>query len=64
MLEPFQERVKKEKRDLDEKVDKLKEFLFSDAVRNLPLEDMKLLHEQHYAMKLYSNILEQRISRF
>lgn len=64
MLEPFQERAKKEKRDLDEKMVKLKQYLDSDAVRNISLEDAKLLYYQYGAMEAYSDILGKRISRF
>lgn len=64
MLEPFQERVKKEKNELDQKIAKLNEFLASDATRNLELEDMRLLSDQFFIMKEYSSVLGKRISRF
>lgn len=64
MLEPFQERVKKEKNELDQKITKLNEFLASDATRNVSLEDMRLLSDQYFIMKDYSSILGKRISRF
>lgn len=64
MLEPFQERVKKEKNELDQKIAKLNEFLASDATRNVALEDMRLLSDQFFIMKEYSSVLGKRISRF
>jgi len=64
MLEPFQVRVYKEKEYLDGKISKLNEFLSGEGTRNLCLEDLRLLSDQHYVMQEYSKVLARRISRF
>lgn len=64
MLEVFQLRVYEEKKELDEKISKLNEFLSGDGTRNLALEDLRLLSDQFYVMNEYSRILDKRIRRF
>ncbi len=64
MLEPHQLRVYKERDDLEAKIVNLKEFLYGEASRNLPLEELKLLTDQLTLMNGYSSILSRRILRF
>ena len=64
MLESHQLRVYKERDDLEAKIVKLKEFLYGEASRNLPLEELKLLTDQLTLMNGYSSILSRRILRF
>lgn len=66
-LQPHEERVVTEKRELDEKLAKLKAFCFdpgSQIFKDLPPEDQDLLEYQYEAMKNYSQILRKRIDRF
>ncbi|HAT3959721.1 TPA: hypothetical protein I9Y37_001858 [Citrobacter freundii] len=65
-MEPYQERVIAEARELKEKLDKLTPFVQPEhpIFSTLPLEDRTLFHAQHGAMKAYLSILEIRISRF
>lgn len=67
MMQPHQERVIAEKRDLDEKIAKLHAFCFTNTNAvffALPPVDRDLLEDQYTAMKEYSTILGRRIERF
>ena len=67
MLQPHEERVITEKRELDEKLAKLKAFCFdpgSPIFRALTPADRDLLEDQYTAMEQYSTILGKRIDRF
>jgi hypothetical protein len=61
---PHQERVVVEKKELDEKLDKLKSFLEQPLFRSLPLDEQGRLHHQCDAMEDYSEILGARIEAF
>lgn len=63
-MKPHEERVVAEKRELDEKLVKLKVFLESRVFKELPGFDRDLLEDQSTVMEKYSKILEQRIYRF
>lgn len=64
-MEPHQERVIAEKRDLDEKLVKLTVFITEDRVfRGLPEADKGLLREQQLIMEHFSQVLAARIARF
>ena len=63
-MAPHQERVIEEKRELDEKLEKLGAFLLGAKFNDLDTEDRALLFHQHRAMKTYSHILADRIARF
>jgi hypothetical protein len=65
-MQPHEERVVIEKRELDEKLAKLKAFCFDSgtAFSKLPPEDRDLLEDQFTAMQRYSAILGKRIERF
>lgn len=62
---PHQERVVVEKKELDDKLDKLGIFIDCNPTFCVLLsEDKNLLRMQRSVMKDYSKILGQRIARF
>lgn len=64
-MQPHQERVVTEKRELDEKLDKLKAFIETNATfKTLPEDEQGRLNRQFDAMAEYSSILGQRIAAF
>ena len=63
-MEDYQQRVVKEKEELDEKLSKLTLFLQSDATYHLPRVHLDLLFSQKDAMEEYSDVLRQRITLF
>jgi len=63
-MEPWQERVVAETRDLDERISKLREMTLSKEFRSLPDADRALLKQQLVAMVEYQGILYKRIVRF
>ena len=66
-MQPHQERVVKEKAELDEKLGKLHAFCFGHDTKifgSLSPEERDRLERQYDAMKLYSNILAERIAAF
>lgn len=66
-MQPHEERVVAEKRELDEKLGRLNTFVFSKGNAifiSLPLEEQDLLRSQSLAMEHYSEILGKRIARF
>lgn len=64
MLQPHEERVVIEKRELDEKISKLQVFITSPVFNGLDIHDRNDLEEQYYVMISYSKILDSRIGRF
>lgn len=60
----YQERVHKEKEELDSRIEKLGTFLTGPVWLNLGVIDQELLRDQLYVMKQYALILDQRIERF
>ncbi len=60
----WQERVIKEKADLDAKLNRLSAFGLSESFDELSAEDQGLLGLQHAAMEEYSRVLGRRIDRF
>jgi hypothetical protein len=65
-MQPHEERVVSEKKELDEKLSKLKEFCFGGGkiFSTLHPTDRDLLEDQYTAMDQYSQILGKRIARF
>lgn len=66
-MQLHEERVVNEKRELDEKLAKLKSFCFSPGnptFKELHSTDRDLLESQYSVMEQYSQILEKRINRF
>jgi hypothetical protein len=63
-MQPFQERVIEEKRELDEKIAKLDLFWKGDVFLTLPSAEQVLLRRQLVAMEDYSAMLGERITAF
>ena len=64
-MKPSQQRVVDEKRHLDEKIDKLRSFMFGNPTfTSVPLPEKIRLAKQLEAMELYSEVLGERISAF
>lgn len=64
-MQPHQDRVVTEKKELDEKLDKLKAFIETNPIfKTLPQTEQLLLNRQYDAMAEYSHILGQRINGF
>lgn len=60
----WQLRVIEEKRELDEKLEKLRAFFETEPFNTLIGDDQMLLQEQARYMDTYSAVLHSRISRF
>ena len=63
-MAPFQERVVEEKRELDEKREKLYAFTQTEICHNLPFDERNRLARQLAVMSEYSTILGARIEAF
>jgi hypothetical protein len=61
---PFQERVIEEKKELDDKIEKLKQFFNTAIYQNLPKDERRRLSRQYTYMEGYSNVLKERIDNF
>ena len=64
LLYPHQQRVVKEKEELDEKLEKLLRFFMGDVYKKLDIAEQDRLSAQATAMKRYSDILGERIAAF
>lgn len=62
--QPHQERVIQEKKDLDEKIEKLGAFFPTELCQSLPFNERSRLSRQITVMKEYSSILGERIADF
>lgn len=63
-MPPHQERVVAEKRDLDDKREKLGAFIEGAIYQGLPEAERNRLTQQAIAMATYSTILGERIASF
>ena len=66
-MQPHEERVIAEKREIDDKLAKLDAFCYNPgnpSFKTLPPDDRYLLEKQSEVMKQYSQILGMRIARF
>jgi len=61
---PHQKRVVDEKAELNEKLNKLRQFFLSEQYYSLDREEMLRLQKQAEVMQAYSDILSERISHF
>ena len=61
---PHQERVVKEEQELDEKIEKLNNFLGTSIFASLDTREQERLSRQLYHMQCYSSILAERIVAF
>jgi hypothetical protein len=60
----WQDRVRMEKSELDERIGKLCDFLRTEAYRALPHTDQHLLDRQLCHMRDYAHVLFMRVARF
>lgn len=58
---PHQERVISEERELNAKLQDLREFYDTETYKSLPSEEKVLIHRQHEAMFKYLSALRERI---
>jgi hypothetical protein len=64
-MQPHQQRVVDERKDLDEKRDRLKAFIEESPIfKSLPVDERRRLKSQFDVMTQYSNILSHRIAAF
>ena len=63
-MEDFQTRVVEEKKELDDKIEKLSTFLQTDMFGSLPDVEQARMTRQKRAMKEYSKVLGERITSF
>lgn len=63
-LAPHQQRVINEKRELDEKREKLGEFKNTALFASLPWQEQERLNTQAHIMTMYSAVLSERILAF
>jgi hypothetical protein len=63
-LQPHQQRVVDEKRELDEKREKLGAFKHTIVFEKLPWQEQERLNTQAHIMTMYSAILGERIAAF
>lgn len=60
-MEDYKLRIQEEKKELDEKIAKLYQFLKSDKIQELDGRNRSLLNDQLDAMLNYSSILNNRL---
>lgn len=60
----YQERVANEKKELDDKLERLTVFMCSDRCEALPPDERVRMRRQRNAMLEYSKILGERITAF
>jgi hypothetical protein len=63
-LQPHQERVLEERRELDEKIHKLTVFIASARIAQVSLAESRRLYQQLQIMLDYSRVLQDRINAF
>ena len=63
-MKPHQQRVIDEKTELDDKISRLSPFLEGETFKTLSEAEQVRLKIQLSIMKVYSNILEERIEHF
>jgi hypothetical protein len=63
-IPPYQQRVIDEKKELDERGDKLEQFILSDLFKSLPGAERVRLEKQLGIMGEYSEVLGERIAAF
>ncbi|MBP9793294.1 MAG: hypothetical protein KBC56_04780 [Flavobacterium sp.] len=62
-MSTFKERLETEKQELDEKIQKLNEFLNGEIIKTIDAVQATLLNIQIQAMRTYSEILAERLLR-
>lgn len=61
---PHQKRVIAEKKELDERGDKLEQFILSEKFKTLPAAEQERMKRQLEIMGEYSEVLGERIAAF
>jgi hypothetical protein len=64
MMQPHEQRVVDEKKELDEKLYKLNQFIGGEIFLSLPYAERERLGRQSGVMRMYSEILQERITHF
>lgn len=59
-MEPYQERMLVELKELSERTEKLKDFIESDKIKDMPIEKLDLLLNQYHYMSMYEHVLRLR----
>ena len=63
-MEAYRQRVVQEKKDLDEKLSKLDEFIIGPTFASVRPEEQRRLNHQYSVMEGYSAVLGERIAAF
>jgi hypothetical protein len=63
-MQEFQQRVLEEKKQLDERLEKLTAFINGSKFETLDAADQERLHHQQEVMREYAQILAERIADF
>ena len=63
-MQPHQQRVIDEKRELDDKISRLVPFLSSDTFKTIPPAEQGRLKRQSRIMQEYADVLGERIGEF
>ena len=63
-MQPYQQRVVEEKTELDNKLEKLGQFLEAETFSKLTEDEARRLNNQFVVMTNYSHILGERIAAF
>lgn len=63
-MENYQKRVVQEKTDLDERIEKLTDFISTQTYFDLKTRERNIMVLQLYYMRLYSSVLGERIAGF
>ena len=62
-MEDFKKRLETERTELEERINKLDDFLLSEKVKEIDLIQKSLLNIQSSAMNTYLKCLDERLSR-
>jgi uncharacterized protein YbaP (TraB family) len=61
---PYQQRVINEKKEINDRLEKLYTFLNSETFSSLEKLEQKRLERQAFVMEMYDDILTERINAF
>ena len=59
-MEPYQERMLVELKEISERTEKLQDFIESDKIKGMPIEKLDLLLKQYHHMTMYEHVLRLR----
>jgi hypothetical protein len=63
-VQPFQQRVVEESRELRYKLDKLNTFVETEMFNQLPVDEKDRMQRQRSLMDQYADVLDERILHF